>query len=68
MAVACVSVTAADPIPEECLRICPLNYAPVCVEDDGQLLNFGNLCALESYNCEHKKDLKVKYAEECKTQ
>lgn len=61
----CGFTSAADPLPEECQKICPLNYAPVCVEDNGELLNFGNLCALSVYNCEHKKDLVVKFQEQC---
>lgn len=51
----CAMFSLSSALPEECQRPCPLNYNPVCVEDEGKLLNFGNECALEVYNCEFKK-------------
>lgn len=40
---------------QECAKFCPFDYTPLCTEFvNGGQFTFGNKCALDSYNCEHK--------------
>ncbi|GAB0086034.1 hypothetical protein DMENIID0001_000090 [Sergentomyia squamirostris] len=68
-----VTIVAAAPATNktkfnECLKACGYNYTPICAgPKDGpeKPQTFGNMCALETYNCEHKSDWDVKSQGEC---
>ncbi|XP_055692291.1 vasotab [Lutzomyia longipalpis] len=52
----------------ECLKACGYNYSPICAgpkEGAEKPQTFGNICALETYNCEHKTEWEVKSQGEC---
>lgn len=54
------SILAAPGESESCPKICSAEYAPVCAgpagsHDNKQTKTFGNLCAMQIYNCEHNE-------------